>query len=108
MLFRLRSGHCGLKSFTGRWKHDDAGELNTNCDQEDCLQEREAPEHVLTSCPVYHTYRATLKEGLASLSIDFSTTNLLGLNYSIPKHAQVKIRDMLIPYLIETKLADRL
>jgi hypothetical protein len=55
-------------------------------DHADCLQERESPEHVLISCLAYETSWAKLKDGLASLSVDFNSTNILGLNCSIPKY----------------------
>ena len=108
MLFRLRSGHNSLKSFKGRWKQDEEGELDTFCDHEDCLQEQETTEHVLTRCPAYNTCRTKLKNELAKLDVELTTANVLGLNDHIPKHTQLEIRDLLIEYLNTSKLADRI
>jgi ribonuclease HI/endonuclease/exonuclease/phosphatase family metal-dependent hydrolase len=107
-LTRLRSGHNGLKAFTGLWKRDDADEPDIHCENSSCQQTRETVPHVLLHCPAHAVHRERLTATLIRLHVEPTTTNILGLNSSIPKHKQMVIRNALISFLQDSGLIKRL
>ena len=107
-LVRLRSGHNGLKAFTGHWNRNEADEPDTDCEHTSCIQVRETTEHVLLKCPAYATRRAKLFNTLSRLGVEPTCTNILGLSTRIPKHKQLTIQESLITYLRDTGLNKRL
>jgi ribonuclease HI len=101
-LLRLRSGHNRLNYFTNKWNT----EISPFC-ASGCL-EIENNIHVLIECPHHASARTSLMDFLISQKLPLDVPTITGLNHSIPKHTQKQIAKLLISYLTETKLINRL
>jgi hypothetical protein len=101
-LFRLRSGHNRLNYFLAKWDKDSS----PFCPQ-GCL-EHENTQHALLQCHYYNEPRKNLMSILSSNNIPPTLPTFLGLNTTIPKHTQDKIKSALVTFIIQTELIKRI
>ena len=71
LIFRLQTGHCGLRSHLHRTGKTDFAMCN-NCSTE------EAVSHFVLQCPVYEQERSQLKLKASELGIQFELCTILG------------------------------
>lgn len=95
-LLRLRSGHNKLRCFVNKWDPFTSPNCRKGCDTP------ENAEHVLLQCPSYDDARTQLIRCLPVAEV----TTIVGTNFNLPKHTQMKIAAKLVSYLIETKLIE--
>lgn len=92
-LHRLRSGHNNLNAFRNRIDP----ECNPLC-RRGCA-EIEDTHHILIGCPNLENFRLELKRFLLSKRFPFDTLSILGINLTVPRHTQFKIRNFLVKFL---------
>jgi ribonuclease HI len=101
-LLRLRSGHNKLNYFLDKWNRD----ISPYCPH-GCLA-HENTQQVLLECFSYNEPRKNLLSTLSSNNISPTLPTLLGLNSTIPKHTQEKIKSTLVTFIIQTELIKRI
>jgi ribonuclease HI len=101
-LFRLRSGHNRLNYFLAKWDKDSSPFCPHGC------LEHENSQHVLLQCHYYNEPRKNLLSILSSNNIPPTLPTLLGLNTTIPKHTQEKIKSALVTFITQTELIKRI
>ena len=102
VLFRLRTGHNRLNAHQNRFNPH----IDPACSY--CEEEEETTEHVLLKCPALEMERQAISQYLTKNKIGHTLPNLLGLNYDYNSTIQHEIQRLLIRYLKETRLFDKI
>ena len=97
-LHRLRTGHHFLKSFGHRIDQGEDPSCRHGCEA------IENESHCLLVCPEYQPYRNKLQTFLVSQKLPFDLDTTLGLRTDVDSRVQFKIRNLLVAFLLKTKL----
>ena len=101
-LFRLRSGHNKLNHCVAKWDSN----VSPNCPHG--CPEYENAQHVILHCHHFFEARSQLSSLLSANNIQPELPSILGLNATIPKHIQEKIKSSLIAFIVNTELIRRI
>jgi hypothetical protein len=101
-LFRLRSGHNKLNHCVAKWDSN----VSPNCPHG--CPEYENAHHVILHCHHFFEARSQLFSLLSANNIQPELPSILGLNGTIPKDIQEKIKSSLIAFIVNTELIRRI
>ncbi|KZR98941.1 Uncharacterized protein APZ42_005407 [Daphnia magna] len=97
-LHRLRSDHNRLNAYISRIDMDTDPLCRHGC------QDIENANHILTTCEKYTNKYLPIKKFFQDNNLNWCSSNILGLNFTLSKSLQLLIRDQLVQFIFNTKI----